>query len=441
MTVASVAQASSRRERWAWYLYDFGNSAYASAVFLAVYSVYFKERVVGGAEGTRLWSLALTLAMAVVALSAPILGTLADFSGSKKRFLLLFTAVCCLFTACLFFVEPGMVFAGVLFFVLAEIGYRSAQVFYDGLLPEIAAPAEMGRISGYGWAVGTVGGIVILLLIMPLESLLEGTLVPRLAMVVTAIFFVVFALPLFLGLRERAQRQQLPPGENYLALAFKRLGNTFRETRVFGEYLKFIIAFLVFNDGIIMVLDFAGIIGATLFGLDQQLLLYFFVLVQLTNVLGAYLFGILVDRIGGKPSLVIALSMMIAVLIGLYFNTSQQGFFILGAVAGLAMAGAQSVSRTMVAFFAPPGKGAEFYGFFATAGRTSSVIGPFVFGAVAAGAAAWLEEQGRSVADAEQAGLRLAILSIVAFIVVGMVLLAFVNERKASTAAATRVDG
>lgn len=440
MTSASVPVASSRRERWVWYLYDFGNSAYASAVFLAVYSVYFKERVVGGAEGTRLWSLALTLAMAVVAVSAPILGTLADFSASKKRFLLIFTAVCCLFTAGLFFVEPGMVFLGMLFFVLAEIGYRSAQVFYDGLLPEIAAPSEMGRVSGYGWAVGTVGGIVILLLIMPLESLLEGTLVPRLAMVVTAIFFALFALPLFLGLRERAQKQQLATGENYLGVAFKRLGNTFRETRVFREYLKFIIAFLVFNDGIIMVLDFAGIIGATLFGLDQQLLLYFFVLVQLTNVIGAYLFGILVDRIGGKPSLVIALSMMIAVLLGLYFNQSQLGFFVLGAVAGLAMAGAQSVSRTMVAFFAPPGKGAEFYGFFATAGRTSSVIGPFVFGLVAAGAAAWLERQGQSVADAEQAGLRLAILSIVAFIIVGMVLLAFVDERKARAAAATLAE-
>jgi len=440
MTSESIAVASSQRERWAWYLYDFGNSAYASAVFLAVYSVYFKDRVVGGAEGTRLWSLALTLAMAAVALSAPILGTLADFSGSKKRFLLGVAAVCCLFTAGLFFVEPGMVFLGMLFFVLAEIGYRSAQVFYDGLLPEIAAPGEMGRISGYGWAVGTVGGIVILLLIMPLESLLEGTLVPRLAMVVTAVFFAVFALPLFLGLRERAQRQQLARGENYLAVAFKRLGNTFRETRVFKEYLKFIIAFLVFNDGIIMVLDFAGIIGATLFGLDQQLLLYFFVLVQLTNVAGAYFFGILVDRIGGKPSLVIALSMMIAVLIGLYFNQSQLGFFILGAVAGLAMAGAQSVSRTMVAFFAPPGKGAEFYGFFATAGRTSSVIGPFIFGLVAAGAAAWLEGQGQSVADAERTGLRLAILSIVAFIVVGMALLTFVNENKARAAAATLAD-
>ncbi len=441
MTAASLRKVSSQRERWAWYLYDFGNSAYASAVFLAVYSVYFKERVVGGAEGTRLWSMALTIAMAVVAVSAPILGTLADFSGAKKRFLLFFTAMCCLFTAGLFFVQPGMVLIGMLFFVLAEIGYRSAQVFYDGLLPEIAAPEEMGRISGYGWAVGTVGGVVILLLIMPLEWLLEGTLVPRLAMVVTAVFFALFTIPLFVGLRERARRQRLAPGENYLRLAFARLGATFRRTRVFREYLKFIIAFLVYNDGIIMVLDFAGIIGATLFGLDQQLLLGFFVLVQLTNVAGAYLFGILVDRVGGKPSLMVSLLMMILVLIGLYFNQSQLGFFVLGAIAGAAMAGAQSVSRTMVALFTPPGKGAEFYGFFATAGRTSSVIGPFVFGLVAAGAARWMEAQGQSVVSAEKSGLRLAILSIVGFILVGMALLMTVNERRARSAAIEAVEG
>jgi MFS transporter, UMF1 family len=431
----TAVPAVTRRERWAWYLYDFGNSAYASAVFLAVYSVYFKERVVGGAEGTRLWSLALTLAMAVVAVSAPVLGTLADFSGSKKRFLLFFTAMSCLFTASLFFVQPGMVIAGFAFFVLAEIGYRSAQVFYDGLLPEIAAPGEMGRISGYGWAVGTVGGIVILLLIMPLDMLLEGTIVSRVAMVVTAVFFALLAIPLFIWLRERAERRRLPAGESYLRLAFKRLGATFRTTRVFKEYVKFIVAFLVYNDGIIMALDFAGIIGATLFGLDQQLLLYFFVVVQLTNVLGAYIFGILVDRIGGKPSLMLSLLLMVGVVIWLYFNKSQVGFFIIGGVTGVAMAGAQSVSRTMVALFAPPGKGAEFYGFFATAGRTSSIIGPFVFGWLAAETALWFEAQGQGAVLAEQSGLRLAILSIAAFILVGMVLLTFVDERKARAAA------
>ncbi|MBU1880164.1 MAG: MFS transporter, partial [Chloroflexi bacterium] len=153
---------STRRERWSWYLYDFGNSAYASVVLLAVYSAYFQGQVVGGAEGSRLWGLAVGIAMLVVAVTSPFLGTLADFAGNKKRFLFLTTAMACLFTAGLFFAEPGNVWIGMGFFILAEIGYRSAQVFYNGLLPEIAAPEEMGRVSGYGWAIGTAGGIVCL---------------------------------------------------------------------------------------------------------------------------------------------------------------------------------------------------------------------------------------------------------------------------------------
>ncbi len=441
MTSATGAGKATRRERWSWYLYDFGNSAYASAVFLAVYSVYFKEKVVGGAEGTRLWGWALFIAMLVVALTAPILGSIADFSGSKKRFLFFFTAMACLFTAGLFLAKPGMIAIGMGFFILAEIGYRSAQVFYDAFLPEIAAPEEMGRVAGNGWAIGTLGGIVILLLIMPLDMLLEGPMVSRLAMVVTGLFFAAFAVPLFIWLHERARRRQLPSGENYLRVALKRLSTTIRTTGVFKEYLKFIIAFLVFNDGLIIVLDFAGIIGATMFGLDQQLLLYFFVIVQLTNVLGAYLFGILVDRIGGKPSLVLSLLLMIGVVTWLYFNQTQLGFFFIGAVGGLAIAGAQSVSRTMVALFAPPGKGAEFYGFFAFAGRTSSFIGPAVYGQIAFWAASWFESQGQAALIAEQSGQRLAILSVGVFILAGLILLLFVDEKKARTAAMQAAAG
>lgn len=158
MATGLAKPVSTRRERWAWYLYDFGNSAYASAVYLAVYSVYFKDRVVGGAEGTRLWGVAETIAAIVVLLSGPFLGTLADFAGSKKRFLLFFTAMSVVFTASLFLIKPGMVVTGIALFVLADIGYRAAQIFYDGLLPEIATQKEMGRVSGMGWAVGTVGG-------------------------------------------------------------------------------------------------------------------------------------------------------------------------------------------------------------------------------------------------------------------------------------------
>ena len=440
MASTAVQAPVTRRDRWAWYLYDFGNSAYAAVVLLAVYSAYFQGRVVGGAEGTRLWGQAVFYAMLVVAISAPVLGAIADFSGTKKRFLFVFTVLACLFTAGLFFAKPGYVLIAMGFFILAEIGYRSAQVFYNGLLPEIAAPAELGRVSGNGWAIGTAGGIICLLLILPLivlfgDSLADDTFIIRLSLVITAVFFAISAVPIFLWLRERAQPQKLPPEENYLTVGFKRLWHTIRRVSQFREFVKFIVAFLIYNDGIIMALDFAAIIGAVLFGMDQQMLIVFVILVQITNVLGAFVFGYLVDRVGGKPSLILSLLLMIGVIIWLYFNQTQTGFFLIGAVAGFAMAGAQSVSRTMVAIFAPRGQSAEFYGFFAFAGRTSSFVGPLVYGWLAAEAALWFEARGQEAVLAHQSGQRVAILSIGLFILAGLIVLLFVNERKAREAA------
>ena len=426
-SITTTAPLSTRRERWAWYLYDFGNSAYAAVVLLAVYSAYFQGTVVGGAEGSRLWGLSVGIAMLVVAVTSPILGAIADFSASKKRLLAFYTVMTVIFTAGLFFATPGQVAIGMGFFILAEIGYRSAQVFYDALLPEIAAPEEMGRISGNGWAVGTAGGIVCLLIALPLIVLqqqgvlqMSGDLVVRITLVITAVFFALSAIPLFLWLPERAKAKTLPPGENYPSMAFKPLGKTIRTARSFREFLKFMLAYLIYNDGIIMALDFAAIIGAVLFGMNQQDLIIFVILVQATNVVGAYIFGILMDRMGGKPSLVGSLILMIAVVLGLYFAQTRTAFFIIGALAGIAMAGAQSVSRTMVAVFAPPGQSAEFFGFFAVAGRTSSFIGPAVYGWIAAEMALDYAAQGQTVVLAEQSGQRIAILSIAAFLLVGL---------------------
>jgi UMF1 family MFS transporter len=431
------APIATRRQRWSWYLYDFGNSAYASVVLLAVFSAYFQGTIVGGAEGTRLWGRAIGIAMLVVAVISPFLGTIADFSGTKKRFLLIFTAMAVIFTAGLFFATPGAVYLSMACFILAEIGYRASQVYYNGLLPEIASPEEMGRVSGNGWAIGTAGGVVCLLLILPLVVVIGGTFVIRLSMVITAIFFAISAIPLFLWLPERAKGQPLPQGENYLSLAVKRLVKTIKTAGSFWEFVKFIIAFLIYNDGIIMALDFAAIIGAVLYGMDQQTLIIFMIVVQITNVIGAFLFGLLMDRIGGKRSLVVALVMMIGIVAALFLNQTLTGYFIIGAFAGVAMAGAQSVSRTMVALFAPAGQSAEFYGFFAVAGRTSSFIGPFLFGVLAAEAALWYQSQGQDVVLAEQSGQRIAILSIGAFIIAGLILLFFVNENKAKEAATT----
>jgi UMF1 family MFS transporter len=426
----TVQRKSTRRERWAWYIYDFGNSAYASVVLLAVYSAYFQGQVVGGAEGSRLWGRSIAIAMITVAIIAPILGAIADYSAFKKRFLFFFTTMSVIFTGLLFFVEKGDIVTGMLFFILAEIGYRSAQVFYDGLLPEIASHEEMGSVSGKGWAIGSAGGVVCLLIILPLIVLIGGTFIVRLSLVITAVFWALSSIPIFLWLPERAKARKLGPGENYLSLAFRQLGRTISTARHFKEFIKFMVAYLIFNDGVIMALDFAAIMGAVLFGMEQQMLIVFVIIVNVTNVFGAYLFGILVDKIGGKRSLIISIGMMLALVIAIYFATSQTVFIIIGALAGIAMAGIQSVARTMVGLFSPRGQSAEFYGFFAVVGRTSSFIGPAVYGFLAAEAAIWYMNAGRDAVTAEQLGQRIAILSIAAFLLVGVFLLQFVNEKR-----------
>ena len=195
--------SSKKGRKLAWYLYDFGNSAYAAVILLAVYSAYFKQGVVGGAEGTKLWGYSVAIAMIVVAIISPMLGTLADHFAVKKRMLWIFTLMSAGFTGCLFFVQKGDIFTGMLFFILAEIGYRAAQVYYDAMLPEIAEPDELSKISGNGWAIGSLGGIVCLLIVLPLVVIFDSNFILRLTLVITAVFYLLFTLPLLVRAKSR----------------------------------------------------------------------------------------------------------------------------------------------------------------------------------------------------------------------------------------------
>ncbi|MCB0117684.1 MAG: MFS transporter [Anaerolineales bacterium] len=425
-----------KRAQWGWYLYDFGNSAYAAVVLLAIYSAYFKGSVVGGAEGSRLWGIAVGIAMLVSAVISPLLAVIADYSAFKKRFLLIFSSLSWLFTALLFFVRKGDIFTGMLFFVLAEIGYRAGQVFYNSLLTEVANPDEIGKVSANGWAIGSVGGIICLLLVLPAIVLVKGSDLPvRGAFVFTAIFFLISALPTFLWVKETGERKPLPEGMNYFTLAFSRLGRTVRSVRHFSEFLKFIIAFLIFNDGIVMALDFAAIIGAVLYGMNQTQLIILMIVVQVASVAGAYLSGIIGERTGLMRALYASLLLMLGAVIWMFFNNTLTGFFVIASVAGLALTGVQAVTRTMAGIFAPKGQSAEFYSFFAIAGRTSSFIGPTIYGLLASGIALRLEAQGMDNLLAEQAGQRAGILSIAVFLVVGMLILLTVSDQRARQAA------
>ncbi|MCE5257720.1 MAG: MFS transporter [Chloroflexi bacterium] len=430
-TNLSPAKAS-KRERFAWYMYDFGNSAYAAIVLLAVYSAYFKGTVVGGALGTRLWGVAVGIAMLVVAIISPVVGAIADFTGAKKKFLFAFTVQAVVFMGLLFFVQKGDVTIGMIFFILAEIGYRSAQVVYDAFLPEIASPQEMGKVSGMGWAVGSAGGIVSLLFTLPFIMLIKGTFPVRLAMVIGAAFYAVSSIFLFLWLPEKASAQKLPPGETVLTVGFHRLWQTMREAKKYKQAIRFVLASIAFNGGVIAALDYASILGGTLFGIQQQGLIILVILVQLTNIAGSWVFGEIVQRYDTKRSLILSIVLMTVAVLLIYITPSATMFYIVASVAGFAMAGVQSVSRTMVGKISPKDKSAEFFGFYSVAGRTSSFLGPSIYGWVAADLAhRFMVTQGLDAHAADQAGLRLGIFVMAAFLVIGLLLLLSMNEKKA----------
>lgn len=427
----------TRRERWSWYMYDFGNSAYAAVVLLAVYSAYFKNQVVGGAAGVRLWGLSVGIAMLVVALLSPVLGALADFSATKKRILFVFTVISWVFTALLFFVQKGDVFIGMLFFILAEIGYRGAQVFYNALLPDIAEPDEMGEVSGNGWAIGSFGGIICLVIVLALIMLVKGLFVTRMAFLITAAFYALATMPVFLFVHERTKPQVLPPGENYFSVSVKKLVATFRSARQYSEFIKFLVAFLVYNNGIMMTLDFAAIIGTAMYGLNQQQLIIFMMIVQVTSVLGAFAFGFVTRRLGGKLALIVSLVLMILTILWLFVALSRSlvVFYFIGAAAGFALTGVQSVSRTVVGQVCPEDKAAEFYGLFSVAGQISNFTGPSLYGLIAAALAVrYFEPRGLLPHVAEAAGMQSALLVIVAFLLVGLIYLLFVRHWRRESA-------
>ena len=309
MAEVTLEAKALRRDRWAWYLYDFGNSAYAAVVLLAVYATYFKDQVVGGARGSQLWGVSVGIAMLVVTVISPILGCDRGLFRLEETFPCLSLRRCPVSARrCYFLCRRATSLPGCCLFILAEIGYRSAQVFYNALLPEIASGDEMGRVSGTGWAIGSAGGVICLLIILPLIMIFDGTLIVRLSLVITAVYFALSALPMFLRFRERAEAQPLPKGENYVSMGIKRLKKTLGAARNFREFIKFVIAFLVYNDAVIMALDFASIIGAVLFGMEQQALIIFVIIVQVTNVVGAYVFGYLTDKLGGKRALIFSIT-------------------------------------------------------------------------------------------------------------------------------------
>ena len=266
--------------------------------------------------------------------------------------------------------------------------------------------------------------------LLTLVVIFDSNFILRLTLVITAVFYLLFTLPLLIFVKESASPKPLPVGENVLTFGFKRLWKTISEMGLHKEYFKFMAAFILYNDGVMIALNFAAIIGAILYGFGQQELIILIVLVGLTNTVGAWVFGYMSQSINARYAIFGSMACMALAIVWLQLNTIGWVFFVIGSFAGFAMGGLQSVSRTMVAKLAPKGKSAEFFGLFAVAGRSSSVVGPALFGWMIAHNTANYISDGMASLEAEQLATRVALFLVLVFMALGAMVLFFVEEEK-----------
>lgn len=403
---------NEKKKIFVWTLYDFANTSYSIIVVTFLYAIYFKETVnLNKSEGDFYWGLGTSVSMLIAALISPVLGAVADYTSTKKRFLTFFSLLCITATALLYFVGPGDVVLGLALLIVANIGFEAGLIFYDSFLPEITKPKNFGRVSGYGYAMGYLGSLSSLLILMPF---IQMELISE-SFPVAALFFLIFALPTLILLKEN--KKEKPAGESYFSIGLKRVFFTMRHLKTYRNLAIFLLSFFFFIEGVNTIIYFAGIYATTTLGFSKGELIIFFMSVQGTAILGSVLFGIISDTIGHKKSLMITLFIWIFTVALAFWITEKSYFYLVGFLAGGAMGSSQSISRALMSQLTPPDKKTEFFGFYSFFGKSSAILGPLVFGLI-------------SSATGSQ---RYAILSLLFFFVAGIIVLAFVKEEKEVT--------
>ncbi|HEX2220084.1 MAG TPA: MFS transporter [Gemmatimonadales bacterium] len=418
-----------RPELRAWAAYDWAASSVQTTIMVAVFPIYFvKVAGAGIAESGATQRLATinSIALILIALMSPPLGAISDYRGAKKPFtagfMALGVAACC----GLFFVGPGDLELASWLYIAIMVGVAGSYVFYEALLPHIAAPGEIDRVSTAGYAIGYLGGGVLLALNLawiqmpgafglpagPGLSEGEATLPARLAFLSVAVWWTVFSIPLFRRVGEPAARIEPDerPGRSPVRAGFTRLGETFRELRSYRQAFLMLLAFLIYNDGIQTIIKMATAYGTEI-GIDQSALIGAILLVQFVGIPCTFLFGSVAGRIGAKRSLFLGLLAYTAISILGYFMTTATHFYVLAGLVGVVQGGTQALSRSLFASMIPQHKSGEFFGFFSVFEKFAGIFGPLIFaGTIAA--------TGSS---------RNAILSVIGFFAVGAALLALVN--------------
>ncbi len=444
---------NDRREIFGWAMYDWANSAFSTTVgtvFLGPF-VASLARTAAEAAGTSTVSFlgipvapdsflpyCISFSVGMQVLFLPILGAVADYSHLRKQMMQVFATIGALATILMFLLTGNLWWLGGVLFIVANLAFGAAMVFYNAYLPDIASEDERDRVSSYGWAMGYMGGGILLALNLAFYIFSEdlgvpGDLAVRINLASAGIWWLGFSFFTWNRLRPRHAARQLPAGESYATIGFKQLRKTIGEVKHFPETLKFLLAYFLYNDGIQTVIAVAATFAAAPLiqgglELEQTTLTAVILMIQFVAFFGALFWGKLAGWIGAKQSVVVSLVIWAGVVIyaygGLKGPTATAQFFVLGVFIALVMGGSQAISRSLFAQMIPNGKEAEFFSFYEISERGTSWIGPLVFG----------------LANQMFGNLRIAILSLIFFFIMGLILLPFVNVSKA-IADAKKYDG
>ena len=436
-----MEQKLRKLEQRAWVMYDWANSAFATTVMGAILPNYFAAYI--ATEGAlSIWGYTVAIGSLIAALISPVLGAIADFRGSKKKFMVFFIALGVVSTALLYLVDqPGDQLLASILYILGTIGFAGSLVFYDSLLPHVANEDEIDQVSSRGYAMGYIGGGLLLLInvamiflgpsLLPNMDETEATkLMMRLSLASVAIWWAVFSLPILRRVKEPARMaEESEIGQNVIVVGFKRFFKALKHITKFRDLFWFLLTFFVYANGIGTIITMAVAFGTDL-GFGTMILIGTLLMVQFVAAPFSILFGKLSKKLGIKKSITLSLLIYTVVAIIGYFMTKEWHFLLLGFGVAMVQGGSQALSRSLIGQLMPKSKSAEFYGFFSVSEKFNTVIGPFIMALVT-------DLTGDS---------RWGIVSLVIFFVVGIIMLRGVNiergikQAKEEEAKMVRVD-
>lgn len=415
--MTNKTSSNNRKEILSWCLYDWANSAFATTVMAAILPVYY-SKVAGstlpGNTATAYWGYTIAIALLITALLSPIMGAIADYSGIKKKLLMVFAGIGIFATALLYFVTTGDWMMASTFYIAGNVGFATSEVFYNSLLPDVAGPDNIDQVSAKGYALGYLGGGILLgINVLMIEFMSDKILASRLSFLTVSIWWSVFTIPIIRNVREPKVSNNTFESVNPVTAGFKRLVGTYKDLRNYRQLFLFLIAFWIYNDGIGTIIKMATIYGAEI-GIDEKSLIGALLMTQFVGIPFAFAFGRLAPYLGTKNSILLGLLVYTLISIGGYFMQTSLHFWILAFFVGTVQGGTQALSRSLFGSMLPASKTCEFYGFYGMSSKFAGILGPLVFAVVT-------QLAGSS---------RLSIVSLLAFFVTGAFLLYKVDEKE-----------